>query len=350
MHVLKSSNQFFWSFASGILGRRVLLLFALALGAAAHDIPNDVTAQLFIKPEGEHLNVLVRVPLKAIRDVVFPQRGNGYLDPDLAAPLLPEVATLWISDFIELYEDAARLPKRPRVMAARVSLESDRSFVSYEDAVAHFTAPPLASKIDVAWNQTLLDVWFEYPIHSEQSRFSIHPALARLGVRVVTVVRFLPPGGAVRAFEFTGDPGLVRLDPSWSQAALRFVQAGFFHILDGTDHLLFLLCLVIPFRRLRGLIPVVTPFTVAHSITLIASAYDMAPDVLWFPPLIETLIAISIVYMALENIVGGSMIRRRWMISFGFGLVHGFGFSFAFHQSLQFAGSHLLASLLSFTI
>src|SRR5260370_36008466 len=54
--------------------------------------------------------------------------------------------------------------------------------------------------------------------------------------------------------------------------------------------------------------------------------------------------------MALENIVGGSMIRRRWMISFGFGLVHGFGFSFALHQSLQFAGSHLLASLLSFNI
>jgi HupE / UreJ protein len=350
IHVLKSSNQFFRGLASGILSRRASLLFALAFVAAAHDIPNDVTAQLFIKPEGEHLNVLVRVPLKAIRDVVFPQRGNGYLDPDLAAPLLPEVATLWISDFIELYEDAARLPKRPRVMAARVSLESDRSFVSYEDAVAHFTAPPLASNIDVAWNQTLLDVWFEYPIHSEQSRFSIHPALARLGVRVVTVVRFAAPGGTVRAFEFTGDPGLVRLDPRWHQAAARFIGLGFFHILDGTDHLLFLLCLVIPFRRLRALIPVVTSFTAAHSVTLIASAYDLGPGALWFPPLIETLIAISIVYMALENIVGGSTIQRRWMMSFGFGLVHGFGFSFALRQSLQFAGSHLLASLLSFNI
>ena len=132
----------------------------------------------------------------------------------------------------------------------------------------------------------------------------------------MTVLRFLPPGGAVRAFEFTGDPGLVRLDPRWHQAALRFVELGFFHILDGTDHLLFLLCLVIPFRRFRALIPVVTAFTVAHSITLIASAYNLGPDALWFPPLIETLIAISIVYMALENIVGGSTVQRRWMISF----------------------------------
>src|SRR5260370_36930396 len=141
---------------------------------------------------------------------------------------------------------------------------------------------------------------------------------------------------------------MVRLDPRWHQAAVRFIELGFFHILEGTDHLLFLLWLVIPFRHFRALIPVVTAFTAAHSVTLIASAYELGPDALWFPPLIETLIAISIVYMALENIVGGSTIQRRWMMSFGFGLVHGFGFSFALRQSLQFAGSHLLASLLSF--
>jgi hypothetical protein len=149
--------------------------------------------------------------------------------------------------------------------------------------------------------------------------------------------------------EFSGDPGLVRLDPRWYQAALRFVESGFFHILGGTDHLLFLLCLVIPFRRLVPLIMVVTSFTVAHSVTLIASAYDLGPDALWFPPLIETLIAVSILYMAIENVLGSS-VRRRWMITFAFGLVHGFGFSFALRQQLQFAGAHLLTSLLSFNI
>jgi hypothetical protein len=110
------------------------------------------------------------------------------------------------------------------------------------------------------------------------------------------------------------------------------------------------LCLVIPFRRFRPLIVVVTAFTVAHSITLIASAYNLTPDALWFPPLIETLIAISIVYMALENIAGASTAHRRWMIAFGFGLVHGFGFSFALRETLQFAGSHLLTSLLGFNL
>jgi hypothetical protein len=331
-----------------------MFILALPPVAAGHDIPNDVTVRMFLKPEGQHLNLLVRVPLKAIRDVVFPERGPqqgpGYLDLERTLPLLPDASILWISDFIQLDEDGKRLPKKPRVVAARVSLESDPSFASYEQAAAHITGPKLANDTNVAWNQTTLDVWFEYPIHSDHSLFSIHPELARLGLRVVTVLRFLPPAGALRAFEFTGDPGLVRLDPRWHQAALRFVRLGFFHILDGTDHLLFLFCLVIPFRRFRALIPVVTSFTVAHSVTLIASAYGLGPDSLWFPPLIETLIAMSIVYMALENIVGGASVRRRWMIAFGFGLVHGFGFSFALSQTLQFAGSHLLTSLLSFNI
>jgi hypothetical protein len=315
----------------------------------AHDIPNDVTVQAFVKPAGQRLQLLVRVPMSAMRDVVFPTTGPGYLDLDRASALLPDAATLWISDAVDLYENDQLLAK-PRVVATRVSLPSDRSFTAFDTALAHVTGAPLPDNTTVYWNQTMLDVLFEYPIQSDRSRFSINPALGRLGVRVVTVLRFLAPDTPVRAFEFATDPGLVRLDPRWHQAALRFIDLGFFHILDGTDHLLFLFCLVIPFRRFRALVPVVTAFTVAHSFTLIASAYNFAPDALWFPPLIETLIAVSIFYMALENIAGGATVQRRWIVAFGFGLVHGFGFSFALRQTLQFAGSHLLTSLVSFNV
>jgi len=327
-------------------------LFALLYGApahplAAHDIPSDATVQMFFKPAGNRLNILVRVPLKTMRDVEFPERDHGYLDFDRVDPTLREAASLWVSDFIDVYEGNARLTK-PRIVETRLSLESDPSFASYDQALAHVTGQKLSNGTTIFWDQLMLDVLFEYPIQSDVSRFSIHPALDRLANRVVIALRFLPPGGAVRAFEFLGDPGLVHLDPGWFQAAGQFVKLGFLHILDGTDHLLFLFCLVIPFWRFRALIPVVTSFTIAHSITLIASAYNLAPDALWFPPLIETLIAMSIVYMALENIVGVGNVQRRWMITFGFGLVHGFGFSFALRQTMQFAGSHLLASLLSF--
>lgn len=325
------------------------LVVLLPQALSAHDIPNDVTVQAFVKPEGTKLRLLLRVPLNAMRDTEFPERGGGYLDLARIDASLREAAMVWIADSVSIYEDDSRLPN-PQILDVRASLPSDKSFASYDEAYAHVTGPRLSSDVQVYWNQVMLDVLFEYPIHSDHSRFSIHPGLARLGLQVVTSIRFLPPGGAVRAFEFVGDPGLVRLDPHWYQAALNFVKLGFFHILDGTDHLLFLFCLVIPFRSLRRLIPVVTSFTAAHSITLIASAYNLAPGFLWFPPLIETLIAMSIVYMALENIVGGVGVQRRWMITFGFGLVHGFGFSFALRQTLQFAGSHLLTSLLSFNI
>jgi hypothetical protein len=329
--------------------KAIALALAMCCAALAHDIPNDVTIQAYLKPSGKRLQLLVRAPLAVLRDLNFPERANGVLDLAKVEPVLQEGASLWIADGIEIYEGDARLP-RPEIVETRLSLVSDKSFASFDQAIAHVAGPRLPEETSVFWNQTLIDVLFEYSIQDPNARFSIHPGLARLGLRVVTVLRFVPAGGTVRALEFTGDPGLVRLDPEWHQAAWQFVKMGFFHILDGTDHLLFLFCLVIPFRRFRALVPVVTAFTVAHSITLIASAYDMAPGALWFPPLIETLIAASIVYMALENIVGAGSVKRRWMVAFGFGLVHGFGFSFALRETLQFAGSYLLTSLLSFNV
>jgi hypothetical protein len=325
-----------------------LLSLALALSVAAHDIPNDVRVQAFVKPAGQRLQLLVRVPLAAMTEVDFPKRGPGYLDLAHADPALRHAAALWIADNIDIYEGETRL-EVPRVADVRVSLPSDRSFASFAEALAHVTGSRLPDDMELYWNQQLLDVLFEYPIGSDRSDFSIRPRLSRLGLQVLTALQFLPPTGASRAFEFHGNPGLIRLDPRWYQAALRFVELGFLHILDGTDHLLFILCLVIPFRQWRPLILIITSFTVAHSITLIASAFGLAPSALWFPPLIEMLIALSIIYMALENIVG-SNVQRRWMITFAFGLVHGFGFSFVLGEMFQFAGSHLITSLLSFNV
>jgi hypothetical protein len=326
-----------------------LMVLAAAPYLAAHEIPSDVIAQVLMRPEGERLRVLVRVPLAAMRDVPFPLRQDGTLDLARADPALREASQLWLADAITILEDGRRLTA-PAIVSTQVSLASDRSFESYDSALSHTTGRRLPDSTILVWSQGLLDVLFEYAIRSDRSDFSINPGLARLGVRVVTVVRFQPPGSPERALQLAGDPGVVVLDPRWHQAAWRFVRLGFAHILDGADHLLFLTCLVIPFRRLRPLILVVTAFTAAHSITLIASALNVAPSGLWFPPLVETLIAASIVYMAFENIVGASSVERRWVMAFAFGLVHGFGFSFALKETMQFAGSHLLTSLLAFNI
>src|SRR5450631_2055133 len=128
------------------------LLFTPGL-ASAHDIPNDVTVQAFLKPAGGTLHLLVRVPLKAMRDVDFPARGKeGFLDIDRTGPLLPDAATLWISDFIDLYENNTALPK-PHVAKVLLSLPSDRSFASNDAAMAHVAGPNLDS--NVFWDQVM---------------------------------------------------------------------------------------------------------------------------------------------------------------------------------------------------
>ena len=332
--------------------RLAVLTFLLATAGSrliAHEVPNEVTVQAFVRPQGQTLTLVMRAPLKSMRDIDIPVAANGFLDFSRIDKALNDAAVLWIRDFVEVYENDQRLTT-PRITATRASLPGDRSFETYEQAMAYITTGPrLGQETQIYWEQGLLDVVFEYPIGSDQSDFAIRPGLTRLGLRVNIVLQFMQPGKPERVFDVHADTGIVHLDPRWHQAFYLFAREGFFHILDGTDHLLFLLCLVIPFRKLRGLAIVVTAFTIAHSVTLIASAYGMAPDGLWFPPLIETLIAISIVYMAFENIVGAQL-QRRWIITFGFGLIHGFGFSFLLRERLQFAGDHLVSSLLAFNV
>ena len=334
-----------------IMRRQFALLLAALIfyahPASAHTIPVDATVQMFVKPQGHVLHVLVRMPLKAYSDADYPHNGD-YVDVARADFALRTAATVALTENLELFEGDRKLPD-PRIVSARMSLDSDQSFGSYDQALAHVTGPKLAPDTKIFWDQAKLDVLFDYPIRSENSYFSIHADFDRLALHEVTPLTVILPGGITRAYELEGDAGRVHLDPSWFNAAGRFVVMGFEHILEGIDHLLFLFCLVIPFRRIRPLVPIVTAFTVAHSVTLIASAYGYAPDVLWFPPLIEMLIAVSIVYMALENIVVERP-KRRWIITFFFGLVHGFGFSFILRNTLQFAGSHVLSSLLSFNV
>jgi len=296
-----------------------------------------------------------------MRDITFPLLDGGeYLDLGRIDAALRIAADTWLVPALPVFENDQPVGK-PVVAGVRLDLPSDRSLTSYDSAMRHMREPRLAPDTKVPLATALFTTALEYPISSDRARFSIDPQFARLGIRVATVLRFKLPDASERVFTFAGDPGVVRLDPRWFQAAARFVRLGFNHILSGLDHLLFLVCLVLPVRRFKQLLLIVTAFTVAHSITLFAAAFGHVPQALWFPPLVETLIALSIVYMALENIVisasraadedaAGPALNRRWAIAFAFGLVHGFGFSFALQEKLQLAGSHLVTSLVAFNV
>ena len=309
----------------------LLALFLVLAGPPAvpraHDVPYDVVVQLLVKPEGNRLRLVVRVPMVAMQDIDFPQRGPGYLNIPDAEPTLRQAAMSWVAREIDVYENDVRLEGQ-QLTAVMASLPSDRSFGGYGSALAHVTGPRLPDATEIVWQQAMLDMLLEYPIQSERANFSIEPTLGRLGQRTRTVLRFVLPDESIRMFEYEGNPGVVRLDPRWSQAARRFAVLGFEHLLDGIDHLLFLVALVVPIRRFRSLVAVVMSFSVGHSVTLIASGFGFMPTEFWFPTLIDLLIAISIAYVAIENMIGLAA-KRRWLVTFAFGLVHGIGFSFA---------------------
>ena len=103
-----------------------------------------------------------------------------------------------------------------------------------------------------------------------------------------------------------------------------YLWLGIEHILAGYDHLLFLLGLLVACRRLRSAVAVVSCFTLGHSVTLALAALEIVT----VPSrVIEPLIALSIVYVGVENLLRRDEPRGRWLITLGFGLVHGFGFA-----------------------
>ena len=248
---------------------------------------------------------------------------------------------------VVLYEDGQ--PLSAAKASVRLSLPSDRSFESYEQAARHI-ADPVGPDTQIYVDQGYVDALLVFPIHSPKSVFSIRTTAApELGSYLKLALRYLPLGEGDRAMVITSDSGTVNLNPPWYVAAGSFVALGIGHILTGADHLLFLLCLIVPLQGWRQILAIVTTFTVAHSFTLLGSAFNVAPSGAWFPPFVETAIAASIVYMALENIIGVD-IGRRVLITGLFGLVHGFGFSYGLQESLQFAGTHLLVSLFAFNV
>jgi hydrogenase/urease accessory protein HupE len=125
-----------------------------------------------------------------------------------------------------------------------------------------------------------------------------------------------------------------------------FLPLGVEHILLGFDHLAFLFALLIGGGTLREAAKIITSFTVAHSITLALATLEM---VVVPASVVEPLIAASIIYVGLEN-VWRREVQRRWVLTFAFGLVHGFGFASALRELGVGAGVKAVAPLLSFNL
>lgn len=152
-------------------------------------------------------------------------------------------------------------------------------------------------------------------------------------------------GRTVREFVFTQKRTDFSSAPGLLAQAGSFLALGVEHIFTGYDHILFLVGLLVIWRGAMNIVKIVTSFTVAHSITLILAALS----VVTLPSrLVESVIALSIAYVGVENIFVKE-IRGRWRVAFLFGLMHGFGFAEVLRE-MGLPSRGLVLSLLSFNV
>lgn len=148
------------------------------------------------------------------------------------------------------------------------------------------------------------------------------------------LLRVAPLGRAVQSFRLTAESpeAVIAAAPGRMQVARSYFTLGVAHILAGWDHLLFVIALVLLVARPWPVVKAATAFTVAHSLTLAAAALGHAG--LPQQP-VEALIALSIVFLAVELARGQQATLLRgwpWLVAFGFGLLHGFGFAGALRE------------------
>lgn len=221
-------------------------------------------------------------------------------------------------------------PVAPRLEAVQPAPDPSDPFATVPKPVLRFSGPIPGEARTFTWRNGL--ALGSYPL-SLANEGDASPAY-----------QWLEGGGAASA-PFVLAAAVV--PPTRGEVVRQYLALGFTHILPkGLDHILFVLGIFLLSRRLKPVLAQVTAFTVAHTITLALSIYGVVS----LPPrIVEPLIALSIVYVAVENILSPELKASRIALVFGFGLLHGMGFAGVLSE-LGLPRTEFLPALLSFNL
>jgi HupE / UreJ protein len=331
-------------------GAIAAMIMCIALSAAAaplmHDLPQDTLMHGFFRVQGREAHLLVRVPLDLLHGISWPTDHGEYLIGDSQGAVNQALDAL--GHAILIWQDGERLT--PTKSSGQLAPLGDLSFANSEAAAAHIdqaTPPGLKIAVDLGY----LDAHFVYPIRAAPAIFSIQSRVAEdLQDLSKLIVQFVPGGNNWSgAITISPQSGKVALNPNRAQAALGFALVGVQALLTHPDCLLFILCLMIPVRRARDLGPLFAAFALGSLISLAGAALGFAPDSIWFGAFAASVSAVLIFFLALGNIFGAHLQRRRLWTGL-FGLVLGFGFAKLLMEALQFAGGHSQIALWFFAL
>ena len=232
-------------------------------------------------------------------------------------------------------------------------------FATLDDAKKSFQDEQLFDTFeqDVYVGDTTVDVLLRYTRQSAVYQYALssnlNPGLPDQDETANLVLDYSPSGVQIfRARGLLHEPVIVTR--SVLDAVVTFIKEGVKHILEGLDHVLFVVCLVLGAMHLRPLFWRVTGFTLGHSVTLSLGFFGFVPTAAWFVPAVETGIALSIIYVAMVAIIPKLQQKKNeWAvvaITGLIGLLHGLGFSFVLQNILQVTSPNIWQSLLAFNV
>ncbi|RKZ68841.1 MAG: hypothetical protein DRQ44_03820 [Gammaproteobacteria bacterium] len=236
-------------------------------------------------------------------------------------------------------------------------------FATLDDAKKSFEIEPLFDSFDrgVYVGDTTVDVLLRYTSESAVYNYALssklNPGLPDQDETANLILDYSPSGVQVfRARGLLSEPVVVTR--SVFDAVVTFIKEGVKHILEGLDHVLFVICLVLGAMHLKPLLWRVTGFTIGHSITLSIGFFGFVPTATWFVPAVEMGIALSIIYVALVAVLpdfkpGWQQKKNEWTVvgvTSLIGLLHGLGFSFVLQNILQITSPNIWQSLVAFNV
>lgn len=310
----------------------MLFFFTLAPQAAAHD-PFELTTNGTVSPASMTLvTTATRGCARALLDPHLP-RGTAFAPEELPrlAPRLEAVA----AQLFDVTQNGRRLAARSTKVALTVEAEVELTVV--------YPAPATGPLVIVARHVQALG-----PAYASALTLTQDEPAAVLGTAVFTTE---VPDLVVQVLGTAAPHAPPAPAADSDEARIGFARTftlGVEHILLGFDHLLFLAGLLIACRRVRPMLIIVTAFTIAHSITLVVGALNW---VVLPGRIVEPLIAASIVFVGIENLVRRDAAPARVALCFAFGLVHGLGFAGALRDlGLGQRGTSIALPLLGFNL
>jgi hypothetical protein len=320
------------------------LVVSAVLRVSAHEVPVERVVEMFVLPQGDRLTVLVRLPASVLADAGLPRLPDESLDSRPLDRPLRLVAADFASG-LEMRQDEAALPQ-PTVTAL-VSPGSDASFASPAAALAHMRGASLPAGQPVDTRGAFVDLELRYPIRAESRRFS-----ARLndshaaGPLTRTVAHYVLPTGQVRTLSVSGPPDRAAFDPDAWPVAQQFAQRALAALLDASDQLLLLVCLLVPVREARIVARRFAALAVGYTVSIAASAarIPLSPETL---AMVAMVASSALVVAAVQNLVGA---RERWVwpLALGVGALSGIGLGHRLSLAAPLAGAHVVVAAVVF--